>query len=119
ANTWVFDPMGGVGSKWTQLTSNLGLARGYIGGASLDGKVYAIGGDTWNPATRQLIPQTLVERYDPANPGLGWQAVASLPTARGDMGAWAYDTGTGYEISGKVVVGGGVYPVPDNVSYQY
>src|SRR6185295_11681550 len=33
--------------------------------------------------------------------------------------AWAYDTGTGFEISGSIVVGGGIYPVPDFKAYQF
>ena len=35
------------------------------------------------------------------------------------MGVWAYDTGTGYEISGKIVVGGGNFPTPDSNAYVY
>src|SRR5437870_5794098 len=57
ADTWVFDPTGVAGSRWTQLTSaSLSIARGYIAGAALDGKIYAIGGDTWVTSTHQLIP---------------------------------------------------------------
>ena len=42
------------------------------------------------PATEslQLDRSGLVERLDPNNPGAGWLARASLPYARGDMGAW-------------------------------
>ncbi len=117
-DTWVFDPMGASGQKWTQLTgAPLSLARGYIAGASLDGKLYAIGGDTFDSSSGQLVPNDRVERLDPA---VGtWQTLASLPTARGDMGAWAYNTGTPYEIAGHVAVAGGVYPVPDAQGYLY
>ncbi|MGI8589315.1 MAG: S-layer homology domain-containing protein [Chloroflexia bacterium] len=119
-DTWRFDPMAAAGSKWTQLTSaNLNLGRAYIAGATLDGFIYAIGGDTWNPATQQLIPQTNVERLDPSQPNPVWVNVASLPTARGDLGAWAYDTGSGFGIAGKVAVAGGHYDVPDNLGYIY
>src|SRR5688500_12527107 len=116
-DTWQFDPMAAPGAKWTQ-KANMNLGRGFIAGAALDGKVYAIGGDTWitgNPGT--LVPQTAVERYDPvANT---WTNMASLPTARGDMGAWAYDSTTNYEISGRIAVAGGVHPVPDALGYLY
>ena len=35
------------------------------------------------------------------------------------MGAWGYDSGTGYEISGQVAVAGGHYSTPDSVGYLY
>jgi hypothetical protein len=118
--TWVFDPMAAAGARWSQLaTGNLSLARGYIAGATLDGKIYAVGGDTWNSSSRTLIPQAIVERLDPTLPSPSWVPVASLPSPRGDLGAWAYDTGTGYEISGRVVVAGGVFPVPDGKAFSY
>ena len=56
---------------------------------------------------------------DPSQANPTWQVVAFLPTARGDMGAWAYDTGTGYEISGKIAVAGGPYATPDAQGYIY
>ena len=87
-DTWVFDPTAAVNSKWTRInTANLSVGRAYIAGATLNGKIYAIGGDTWNSGSRQLIPQSIVEVLDPANLAAGWTTVASLPTARGDMGA--------------------------------
>jgi len=119
-DTWQFDPMAASGSRWTQITSaNLNLGRGYIAGAELDGYIYAIGGDTWNTSTHQLSPVANVERMDARAANPTWQSVASLPTARGDLGAWAYDTGTGYSISGRILAAGGVYPTPDNNAYLY
>src|SRR5207302_11015770 len=89
---WRFDPMGPSGSRWTQLASaNLNLGRAYIGGAALDGKIYAIGGDTWNPSTRALVPIPNVERLDPSLPTPTWTILNNLPVALGDMGTWAYD----------------------------
>ena len=114
-DTWRFDPMAASGSRWTQLASaNLNLGRGYIAGVALDGMIYAIGGDVWDPVNHQLLPVTNVERMDPSQPNPTWTTVASLPTARGDMGAWAYDSGSPYEIAGRIAVAGGVYPTPDN-----
>ena len=118
--TWRFDPSAPSGSRWTQLANaNLSIPRGYIAGAALDGFIYAVGGDTWVTGTRSLVPQTIVERLDPSAANPTWTTVASLPAARGDMGSWAYDSGTGYEISGRLVVGGGNYPVPDNKTFIY
>lgn len=118
SDTWVFDPMQPAGSKWTQIAgANLSVARAYIAGATLDGYIYAIGGDVVVSST--VTPVRTVERLDPANPGAGWQAMAPLPYAKGDMGAWAYDTGSGYEIAGRIVVAGGGYPAPDAHAYIY
>ena len=120
-DTWVFDPMGGSGSKWSQINSaTLNVARGFIAGAELDGYIYAIGGDVISGIiSTTVVPQTVVERMHPGDANPTWQAMASLPTARGDMGVWSYDSGTGYEISGKIVVGGGNFPNPDSNAYIY
>ena len=121
SDTWVFDPMGTTGNKWTQLAgANLSVARSAIAGAALDGYIYAIGGEMIAGSTVLTVTQSaVVERLDPNNPGAGWQSRASLPYPRGDMGAWAYDTSSGYEIAGRILVAGGNYPVPDNQAYLY
>lgn len=120
-DTWVFDPMGSTGNKWTQLSgANISVARSSIAGATLDGYIYAIGGDVITGATVLTVTQSaVVERLDPANPGAGWQTMAPLPYPRGDMGAWAYNTGSGYEIAGRIVAAGGNYPIPDSQAYIY
>jgi hypothetical protein len=122
SDTWVFDPMAPAGTRWSQLTSaNLSVARGFIAGAVLDGFIYAIGGNTVSGVVSTTVtPQTIVERIDPNAAGSpSWQPVASLPSARGDMAAWAYDTGSGYEIAGKIVAAGGGYPMPTSSAYVY
>ena len=121
ADTWRFDPMAPSGSRWTQLASaNLGTARYGIAGAALNGYVYAIGGNvTTGSPPGNVTPVANVERMNPNDASPTWQAVASLPYPRGDMGAWAYDTGTGYEISGRILTAGGGYPVPDAQVYLY
>ena len=119
-DTWRFDPLAPTGQKWSQLPSaNLNLGRGYIAGVALDGFIYAVGGDIWDPTSRQLVPVDNVERLDPSQANPTWTTVAALPTARGDLGAWAYDTGSPYEIEGRIAVAGGVYPTPDNQGYLY
>ena len=128
-DTWVFDPMAAAGSRWSQLPANLSTPRGYIAGVALDGYIYAIGGDTWqtNPdvSQRRLVPSGVVERL---NPLLGmWEALESLPQPTGDLGAWAFDPGTGFGISGKLVAAGGhssppgssSYLVPSNLAYMF
>jgi plastocyanin len=118
SDTWRFDPMAPAGTRWTQLpTANLSVPRAFIAGATLDGFIYAIGGDGLSGGN--LTSVTTVERMDPNAVSPVWTTVASLPTARGDMGAWAYDTGTGFEISGHIAVAGGKFPVPDAVGYEY
>jgi hypothetical protein len=121
SDTWVFDPMAAAGSRWSQINSaNLSTARGFIGGATLDGYIYAIGGNVVSGVVSTTVtPQMVVERMNPNAGSPTWQTMASLPTARGDLGVWAYDTGTGYEISGKIVVAGGRYPMPDSNAYVY
>jgi hypothetical protein len=120
-DTWRFDPTAPTGSKWTQMpNTNLHLGRAYIASAVVDGKLYAIGGDTYTPGIPgTLVPVNNVEMMDLTQQNPVWVNVASLPTARGDMGAWGYDTGSGYEIAGKVAVAGGHYDVPDNIGYLY
>ncbi|MGA7730800.1 MAG: S-layer homology domain-containing protein [Chloroflexia bacterium] len=121
SDTWVFNPMAAAGSRWSQIGSaNLGTARGFIGGATLDGYIYAIGGNVVSGVVSTTVTsQMVVERMDPSAGSPTWQTMASLPTARGDLGVWAYNTGTGYEISGKIVVAGGRYPMPDSNAYIY
>jgi hypothetical protein len=121
ADTWVFDPSASAGTRWSQLpTANLSTARGFIAGASLDGYIYAIGGDVITGSVHPTITTVVnVERLDPSQGSPVWTARASLPTARGDMGAWAYDSNTNYEIAGKIAVAGGGYPDPDTNAYIY
>jgi N-acetylneuraminic acid mutarotase len=121
ADTWRFDPMAPSGSRWTQIASaTLGTARTAIAGAALNGYIYAIGGNvvSGSPAST-VTPVAVVERMNPSDANPTWQAVASLPYPRGDMGAWAYDTGSGYEIAGRILVSGGGYPLPDAHVYVY
>jgi N-acetylneuraminic acid mutarotase len=118
ADTWRFDPMADEGQKWTQLDS-LNAARAYIAGAVVDGKLFAVGGDTWDSATRTLSPVANVEMLDLTQSNPSWVNVAPLPTARGDMGAWGYDSSSPYEIAGKVLAAGGPYPEPDDEAYLY
>jgi hypothetical protein len=117
-DTWVFDPTLPSGQRWSHITSaKLSVPRAYIAGAELDGYIYAIGGD--QVVSNTATPLSIVERMDPTQPSPTWQSVASLPWPKGDIGAWAYDTGSPYEIAGRIVVAGGGYPVPDTAAFIY
>ena len=125
SDTWVFDPLAAVGSRWTQLTATLSVPRAYIAGATLDGYIYAVGGDTYTPGTPPtgpngtLVPVTTVERLDPSAATPAWTAVTSLPTALGDMGAWAMPSGSPNVLAGTLVVAGGGWYTPTVSTYQY
>jgi hypothetical protein len=79
--TWVFDPMAAAGSKWTNANAPLSLARAYIASATLNGMVYALGGDVLGGTLLEVRPTA--ERLDPANLAGGWQAIADMPMPSG------------------------------------
>ena len=76
-------------------------------------------GTVFSPNTTNPLPIPSSSPPTPSQGSPAWQPVASLPWAKGDIGAWAYDTGTGYEISGRIVIAGGGYPVPDTAAFIY
>lgn len=110
--TWKFDPMAAGGAKWELVPGgDLTIARGYIYSALMDGLIYAVGGDTFDGST--LIPVTSAERFDPANPGDGWDdaGVADLPEACGEGQGFGFDSDAGHELAGQMIVAaGGVWP---------
>jgi hypothetical protein len=113
--TWVYDPVGPAGSRWTQ-GPNLRVARGYITPAVLGTRLYAIGGDTNSAGT--LIPSTTVEvRNLPSGP---WSdtVAADLPVACDEAQAYGFRTGP---LAGGVVLAGcGQWPnaIPDTHFYD-
>ncbi len=128
-DTWVYDPMAAAGSRWSQLAgATLTQPRAYIAGAALDGYLYAIGGDLYTPSNTppsnggpngNLVPQTTVERLDLNAASPTWTTVASLPAARGDMGAWAIPSNAANTFAGTLVAAGGGWFTPSNNTYQY
>jgi N-acetylneuraminic acid mutarotase len=80
--------------------SNLPAPRAYLAAASLNGKIYAIGGfDGTNV-------QSTVFVYDPSHPTQGWLTVSSLPGPRGRLAAAS--------LNGKIyAIGGGDYWIGD------
>jgi len=117
-STFVYDPAQPAGSRWSRLTARLSLARGYVAPAVVDGKLYAIGGCTFDGTS--LYAQNTVERYDPANPGAGWVAMASLPDICGEVQAFGFDTGSPYGLGGHIIVAGkGQWPNEYADCYDY
>ncbi len=117
--TWVFDLSAPDGQRWTQITgANLNVPRGYIGGIAVDGKLYAVGfnGDG---GSGNFTDITATERLDPLVVSPTWQLLAPLPTGRGGLAAYGFNTGTGTQIDGKIVTAGGNFNTPDNLGYIY
>ncbi len=103
ASTYRFNPLD---NTFTQL-GNLNLARGYINTAVVDGKIYALGGHTYDGGS--LTAQTIVEvMADPGGAGT-WDdaAVADLPTANAEGRAFGFDSDSGYNLAGKIILAGG------------
>jgi|GEM_PF-2947040 len=119
-DTWVFDPLAASGSRWTRLTNaNLSVPRGYIASVVLDGKIYAVAGGQLSPSGTAISNEAVVERFDPANPALGWVRLADLPSGRSYAHAFAWDTGSGQPYAGKIVVAGGRWDIADTNAYIY
>ncbi len=75
----VYDPAAAAGSRWTVLP-NMATTRGFLAGAAVNGKVYAVGGRDGVTANFDYV-----EAFDPAD-GL-WHTVTAMGAARGGPGA--------------------------------
>ena len=101
--------MAAGGARWTAGPA-LPMNGAYQTGAVLDGKVYSIGGDTFDGTS--LFPYADVLMLASANLGAGWQAKASLPLpSSGSPGcdesrAFGFDSSSGWALAGKVVLAG-------------
>ena len=110
SQTWIFNPMGAAGSRWSS-GPGLPAPGAYQSAAVLDGKIYSIGGDTYDGSS--LIPYADVLMLDPASHGGPvWQVKASIPTASSGVAgcdesrAFGFDTGSGWSLAGKIVLAG-------------
>ncbi len=107
--TWIFDPAAAAGTRWTAGPGLPGNG-GYQTSAALDGKVFSIGGDTFDGTA--LFPYADVLLLDPTNLGAGWQIKAALPTpSSGTPGcdesrAFGFDTSSAWALAGKIVLAG-------------
>ena len=109
SQTWIFDPAAAAGSRWTA-GPNLPAPGAYQNGAVLDGKIYSIGGDSFDGAALTAYADVLM--LDPANLGAGWQAKAPIPTPSSgvpgcdESRAFGFDTASGWSLAGKIVLAG-------------
>lgn len=95
AEHWALDP-GDPGAGWRRL-ADLPTPRNHVAGATLDGRLYVLGGQHGND---ELTGNSaLVERYDAARDT--WERVAPLPVARGHI------TSSTFVAGGRIVVVGG------------
>jgi uncharacterized repeat protein (TIGR01451 family) len=89
---FVYDPAAPAGTRWTALP-DMAYSRGYMAGAAVNGKVYAVGGRDGTTADFAYV-----EAYDPAD--AMWHTLTNMNFARGGPGAFAWD-------DNLVVCGGG------------
>ena len=114
SQTWEWNPLG---NTWTQ-KGDINMGRGYIDTAVVDGKIYGLGGDTFDGTN--LVAQTITEVYDPVAGTWNDAAVADLPQATGEGRAFGFDTSSPYDQAGKIIVaGGGVWPADTIEVFSY
>ncbi len=114
ARTDAYNP---VANTFTQ-KGDLTMARSYIMAAAVDGKIYAFGGDTFDGVN--LVAQTRAEVFDPAAGTWNDAAVVDLTTASGEGRTFGFDTNSGYDQAGKVIMaGGGQWPAETNAVIAY
>lgn len=103
-DTYFFDISAPAGSRFTA-GPPLNMARSYIAATSVDGYVYAIGGDSWDGAS--LFAEEIAERLDTSNP-VAWDdaGVADLPIACDETPAFGFDSDAAYDYAGTIIVGG-------------
>jgi uncharacterized repeat protein (TIGR01451 family) len=112
--TYEWDP---VANSWTQ-KGNLPLGMGYIQSAVVDGKIYGFGGTVFDGTN--LVSQVKTAVYDPIAGTWNDAAVAELPTAGAEGRAYGFDTNSGLDQAGKVIVaGGGLWPADTNEVFSY
>jgi subtilisin family serine protease len=116
ARTDRYDP---VANSFTRL-GDLSLARSYLDAAVVDGKIYAFGGTVY--VSNNLVAQTRTEvMADPSGAGT-WDnaAVAELSTATAEGRAYGFDSNSGYELAGKIVIAaGGQWPGESLEAFTY
>jgi subtilisin family serine protease len=105
--TYIYDPAGAAGSRWTNSGCNLPTGRSYITAVSLGTKVYSIGGDE----IPTLTPINDTEVLETTDLGSCWQdaLMADLPAANGDAPGVYVDENY---IGGGIFMIGGSWPAP-------
>jgi N-acetylneuraminic acid mutarotase len=108
ATHWTL-PLGGT--SW-QLSTPLPVARNHLGGVTLNGKIYAVGGQQGQDAA--AVYSAEVDVWDASTSS--WKAVASLPSARSHI------SGATFAMGGRIIVLGGetayMFSTPQTVAYD-
>jgi hypothetical protein len=115
AQTWIFDPKGASGSRWTQ-GPDLKMARGYVTPAVFGKKIFAIGGDVNDAGT--LIPQSIVEAWTFGGTSWNNNKYADLPETCDESQAFAFKGGL---LASTITLAGcGQWPnaLPDVLQYD-
>lgn len=93
-NHWTL-PLDGA-DTWSP-AAGLPVPRNHLGSAVIDGKIYAVGGQSGQDAAATY--RAAVHRYDPATDS--WTEVASLPQAL------SHNNGSTFDMGGRIIVLGG------------
>jgi hypothetical protein len=78
---WQFDPSAADGSRWTQMTATLPTPIGYIPTATSNGKIYLMGGSTWDSGGATILDSSESSAYDPVADTIAPIATIPRPTA--------------------------------------
>ncbi|MBN2057055.1 hypothetical protein JW905_19160 [bacterium] len=105
-----YDPAAAAGTRWTTKAS-MSVGRAYLGGASLDGKIYAIGG-----LLTGSIESNAVEEFDPQTNT--WTTKTNLPAARGGCNAVS-GLNLGYAEDDFIIIGGGGWSSYQSTCWAY
>jgi hypothetical protein len=98
ARTDEYDP---VANTFTQ-KGDLNMARTYILATSVDGIIYAFGGDTYPSGS--LVAQTIAEKMDPAVGTWDDAGVADLPIAGDEGRAFGFNSNSPFDFANKIVL---------------
>jgi hypothetical protein len=98
ARTEKYNP---VTKTFTRL-GDMNLARSYIMATSVDGIIYAFGGDTY--VGTSLIAQTIAEKMDPAVGTWDDVHVADLPVAGDEGRAFGFESSTPADLTNQIVL---------------
>ena len=119
AQTWVFDPLGPSGGKWTQL-ADMPWNRCYVINAVVDSMIYALGGDTADAGSAYLYAKADCAVLNGNDPSSNWAPIASLPQITGETRAFGFNFDSEYEYANQIIVAGqGQWPSETPVCYIY
>ncbi len=96
---WQFDPAAAEGSRWTQMTATLPVARGYIPAAVSGGLVYLMGGSTWDDVNATILDSAESSVYDPDTDTIT-AVTTPIPRATAETRAITEPDGTVWVLGG-------------------